>query len=265
MKDHRDPNDILREDGVEALRAEFDRMESFEPEQGRVNGNGQRHHNDGDDDFAPDEPALKAKRKKPNGTKIARLPNIGEIEVRDVTPERVADYQEFFDHHAFRDFPAWRSCYCMESHRTQSDEEWAVRTGADNRRDMTAAINRGDVTALLAYVDGKPVGWCNYGETTALAGVMHRFELKAEDHDGVGSISCFVIAAPYRRHGVAGRLLDAAVMRLRERGVRAVEAYPVKSSEKPQSNYRGPLSMYLRAGFEPYREQGPFQFVRKQL
>ena len=73
----KDANDILREDGVEALRAEFDSMKPFEPEQGRVNGNGQRHHNDGDDDFAPDEPALKAKRKKPNGTKTAVGTNDG--------------------------------------------------------------------------------------------------------------------------------------------------------------------------------------------
>ena len=43
----KDANDILREDGVEALRAEFDSMKPFEPEQGCVNGNGQRHHNDG--------------------------------------------------------------------------------------------------------------------------------------------------------------------------------------------------------------------------
>ena len=73
----KDANDILREDGVEALRAEFDSMKPFEPEQGCVNGNGQRHHNDGDDDFAPDEPALKAKRKKPNGTKTAVGTNDG--------------------------------------------------------------------------------------------------------------------------------------------------------------------------------------------
>ena len=196
---------------------------------------------------------------------LARLPSIGQVEIRDVTPDRVGDYQEFFDHHAFRDYPAWRSCYCMETHRTQGDEEWAVRTAADNRRDMSEMIARRDVTALLAFVDGAPVGWCNYGETTKLAGVMHRFALQAEEHVGVGSVSCFVISAPYRRHGVARRLLDAAVDRLRERGVKVVEAYPVKETDSPQSNYRGPLSMYLAAGFAPHRESGPFQIVRKTL
>ena len=196
---------------------------------------------------------------------LARLPEIGDIEVRDVTPERVAEYQSFFDDSAFRDYPAWQSCYCMETHRTQGDEEWAGRTAADNRRDMTGMINQGDVTALLAFVDGKPVGWCNYGETTRLAGLIHRFGLQASEHEGVGSVACFVIAAPYRGHGVASRLLDAAVDRLRKRGLRAVEGYPARDEDSAQGNYRGPLSMYLRAGFDVFRETERHIFVRKVL
>ena len=196
---------------------------------------------------------------------IARLPSIGPVEVHDVSPDRVADYQGFFDHEAFRDYPGWQSCYCMETHRTQTDEEWAVRTAGDNRRDMTKMIKEGKVTALLAYVDGKPVGWCNYGETTRLNGVMHRFGLTAATQQGVGSLACFVIAAPYRNHGVASKLLDAALERLRARGVKVAEAYPVKELKSAQSNYRGPLSMYTAAGFEPYRETERHIIVRKNL
>ena len=196
---------------------------------------------------------------------LARLPEIGRIEVMDVTPERVEDYQAFFDHEAFRDYPQWQSCYCMETHRTQTDEEWAGRTAADNRRDMTSGIEEGKVSALLAYVGGKPVGWCNYGETPRLNGVMHRFGLNVAEQQGVGSVACFVIAAPFRKHGVASALLDAALERLKARGVRVAEAYPTRSSDSPQGNYRGPLQMFLRAGFEPYRETGRHLIVRKQL
>ena len=196
---------------------------------------------------------------------VARLDEIGAITVEDVTPERVHDYQSFFDHDAFRDFPGWQSCYCMETHRTQTDEEWAVRTGGDNRRDMTEGIKGGNVTALLAYVDGKAAGWCNYGETTRLNGVMHRFGLNVAEQQGVGSLACFVIAAPYRRHGVASALLEAALDRLRARGVRVAEAYPARNNDSPQVNYRGPLQMFLRAGFEPHRETERHLIVRKTL
>ena len=196
---------------------------------------------------------------------LARLPEIGEIEIQDVTPERVRDYQSFFDHDAFRDFPSWQSCYCMEIHSTHTEEEWAARTAAQNRYDMTELISRREVTALLAYADGKPVGWCNYGETTKLSNVMRRFVIDASNLDGVGSVACFVIAAPYRGHGVASRLLDAAIERLRSRGLRAVEGYPHRGADSAQTNFRGPLSMYLRAGFEIYRETERNVVVRKSL
>lgn len=196
---------------------------------------------------------------------LERLAQIGPVEVRDVTPELVPAYLEFFDHHAFRDFPAWQSCYCMETHRTQGDDEWAERTAADNREDMSASLRGGHVTGLLAFAGGRPVGWCNYGETTRLSGLMHRFGLAAGDHEGVGSVACFVIAAPYRGHGVASQLLESAVDRLRARGLRAVEAYPARTDDSPHSNYRGPLAMFLRAGFEPYGEIERHLIVRKRL
>jgi len=198
---------------------------------------------------------------------LERLPQIGEVEIRDVTPDLISDYHHFFDDIAFRDYPAWQSCYCMETHRTQSDEDWAMRTAADNRRDMSDSIRQGRVTALLAFAGDLPVGWCNYGETTHLAGVMSRFKLEPSDHEGVGSVACFVIAAPYRGHGVASRLLEAAMDRLRARGVRAVEAYPTRGvDDSAQAHYRGPLSMYVRAGFEPYRELGDgYLVMRKRL
>ena len=196
---------------------------------------------------------------------LERLPEIGEVDIRDVTPELVSEFLRFFDEYAFRDYPAWQSCYCMETHRTQSDEEWAARTAMDNRRDMSQLIQAGNVSALLAFADGKPVGWLNYGESTHLAGVMKRFGLDAAEHEGVGSLSCFVIAAPYREHGIATRLLDRALQRMRERGLRAVEAYPTETDDAPQSNYRGPLQMFVRAGFEPYREAGKHRILRKTL
>jgi ribosomal protein S18 acetylase RimI-like enzyme/uncharacterized protein YndB with AHSA1/START domain len=196
---------------------------------------------------------------------LARLAKIGPVDVRDATPELVPAYLDFFDHQAFRDYPAWQSCYCIEAHRTQGDDEWAARTASDNRDDMSESIKRGQVTGLLAFESGKPVGWCNYGETTRLSGLMHRFGLAAADHEGVGSVACFVVAAPYRGHGIASQLLDVAVERLRARGLRAVEAYPARSDDSVHSNYRGPLAMFLRAGFEPYGEIERHLIVRKAL
>jgi uncharacterized protein YndB with AHSA1/START domain/GNAT superfamily N-acetyltransferase len=191
---------------------------------------------------------------------LERLPEIGPVEIRDLTPALLGDYRRFFDEDGFRDHPAWAACYCSETNIGES----AVRTGSENRAQMSRLIDAGEVSALLAYVDGRPVGWCNYGVTTHLAGVMSKLKLEAADHDAVGSVACFVIAAPYRRHGIAERLLEAACERLSLVGCTAVEAYPRKDAADTTS-YRGPLEMYLRAGFEPYREAGRTLIVRKSL
>jgi len=196
---------------------------------------------------------------------LARLDEIGEIDIRDLTRERLGDYLRFFDDEAFRDNPAWQGCYCMETHWAGSSEEWAGRTAADNRDAMVRLIEDDGVAALLAYAGERPVGWCNYGRTSRLQGVLSRYELEVRNHDGVGSIACFVIAAQYRGHGLAGRLLEAACARLADRGLRWVEGYPKRAAESAQGGYRGLLSMYLRAGFQPYREAGQTLIVRKQL
>ena len=197
---------------------------------------------------------------------LERLPEIGPLEIRDLTPELLAEYQRFFDQEAFRDYPAWSDCYCMETLWDGPDEESAPRTGAFNRQEMSERVGAGRVTALLAFDGERPVAWCHYGESTALGGVVRRFGLEVADHEGVGSVACFVIASQYRGHGVATRLLGEAVERLRAKGLRAVEAYPPsEGDDTAQGNYRGPLEMYRRAGFEPYREAGKTLIVRKAL
>jgi GNAT superfamily N-acetyltransferase/uncharacterized protein YndB with AHSA1/START domain len=196
---------------------------------------------------------------------LARLESVGPIEVHDVTAARVADYQRFFDNDAFRDYPAWQFCYCAEPIFSADAESWSGRTQEDNRRDISRMLGSGETTGLLAYADGKPVGWCHYGRTTRLAGVMKHYELEPAGQERVGSIACFVITAPYRGHGVAKALLEAACDRLAASGLDWVEAYPRKDQDSPQGNFRGPLAMYLAAGFKPHREAGTSQIVRKSL
>lgn len=193
---------------------------------------------------------------------LERKAEIGAVEVHDVTADRVADYQAFFDHDAFADYPAWQACYCIAPHEVSGNPEG---TREENRRRVGEMLADGRATALLAYAQGKPVGWCQYGDTTALAAIMQRYQAEAGDLDGVGSIACFVVAAPYRGHGVARRLLEAALERMRGRGLRLAEAYPAADSSSPQVTFRGPLEMYLGAGFERYREAGRTVVVRKAL
>ncbi len=193
--------------------------------------------------------------------RLARREVVGDVEIRDLTPDMLGDYHHFFDEVGFQDHPEWQSCYCSETNLAPDP----TRTVTGNRAGMSELIQARSVTALIAFADGQPVGWCNYGETTRLAGVMAKLGLQATDHEKVGSVACFVIASQYRRHGLARTLLTSACTRLKERGCTHVEGYPPKDSDSMYSNYRGPLALYLAAGFEPYREVGKTVIVRKAL
>lgn len=65
---------------------------------------------------------------------------------------------------------------------------------------------------------------------------------------------------------ICGAELRAADCRgLRARGLSVAEAYPRRDPASDARAYHGPLEMYLRAGFTPYREAGGWVIVRKDL
>lgn len=188
------------------------------------------------------------------------------LEIRELTPERVEDYLAFFDHDAFTDNPRWAACYCMFPHVTSEGAEWSARSAAVNRAAKRELICAGKAKGWLAYVDGKPVGWLNAAPRVSLARYREAEELPRADADVSGSIVCFIIAQPYRRQGIATRLLDAAIEEFRRKGLRYAEAFTTSAPQSDAEAHVGPLSMYLRAGFEPVRDlEGGYVLVRKTL
>ena len=101
----------------------------------------------------------------------------------------------------------------------------------------------------LAYRDGKPVGWCNAAPRV----MMDAFADEPDpDASRMGQITCFVIAKPHRRSGVATKLLHAACAGLKAQGLQIAEAMPMGEASTDAQNHFGPLSMYLSAGFQPH-------------
>jgi GNAT superfamily N-acetyltransferase len=78
-------------------------------------------------------------------------------------------------------------------------------------------------------------------------------------------VSCFVVAPPYRRHGVAGALLDRVVADAGGRGLGWVEAYPDTEPDTAGAPpFRGRRAMYDERGFEPVGEEGSHVIVRRR-
>ena len=174
-----------------------------------------------------------------------RLDEIGEVEVRTIDAVAAEDIARFFDFEVYAGNPAWSACYCMYFLRGGSaNASWGDEPWQQNRADLLARIGEGTVTGALAYVDGKLAGWCNATARAEFPG------LGDGDDTGIASVVCFAVAPPYRRHGIASKMLDQVVSSFREQGFRSLEAYPVRDPADERAAFHGSLDLYERFGFE---------------
>ena len=184
---------------------------------------------------------------------------MSEVAIRPVTPDQHDAVMHYFDMVAYADNPNWSKCFCME----RLVEDYDSRTKAQNRTARSELILSAKANGLVAYRLGRVVGWCHAAPKSELVSVQGE---RAAD---VGAIVCFVVAPDQRRQGIATQLLDAALEHLRSRGMKAAEAYPRLGEVDPAkwvwSQYVGPLSMYVKAGFEVVERNEDFCVVRKRL
>jgi GNAT superfamily N-acetyltransferase len=186
------------------------------------------------------------------------------ISVHPLVPERLQDWLRFFDHDAFADHREWSFCYCYCLHADESVMKWADRSAQDNRQAVIPLIQQRQLKGLLAYAVKRVVGWCHAAPGADIP-ALH--DEPGAMEDGVGNIVCFVIAAPWRRKGVARRLLEGACNLLRSQGMSIAQAYPAKNAPDSAAMHFGPLTLYLDAGFQVWRDspEDPSFTVRRKL
>jgi GNAT superfamily N-acetyltransferase len=195
-----------------------------------------------------------------------RVEALGRVEVHPLTPERRDDFLRFFDTEAFADNPVWANCYCMYFFAAGGYDTWDTRSAADNRAEAAERASCGRLQGYLAYVDGEPAGWINAGPRTAFARIMEDDAYRVDDAGQVGALVCFMVAPPYRKHGLSRRLLDAALDGFRRQGLSIAEAYPTTGDPEHDADaFHGPPSLLREAGFEPIRELERQTIVRKAL
>jgi ribosomal protein S18 acetylase RimI-like enzyme len=167
------------------------------------------------------------------------------IVIQPLEPGHLDEYLQFFDTRAFTDNPRWADCYCYYPLHDPREKDWAERTGLENREAVSGCILSGRSQGYLAYRDGEVIGWCSAGPRSLYP--MLRDEPRPVA-DSTGAIFCFIVAPEHRGQGVASALLDAACVGLQARGLTVAQARPLKEPSSAP-NERGPLPMYLKAGF----------------
>lgn len=175
--------------------------------------------------------------------KLFEMEDKMDIEIRKLGIDTKDDFLKFFDKDAFSDNPEWDGCYCQFYLDEREGLEWNG-TAEGNRLNAARRIEEGSMTGLLAYHEGKTVGWChvNFKKNVAV--------YKEGASDKAAIIMCYVIAPDMRRRGLASMLLDEAVSMMKEAGAETIEAYPMKNPKVKEHNYHGFLEMYLAKGFK---------------
>lgn len=182
-----------------------------------------------------------------------RLVEIDEVTIHPVTEDRIDDWLDFFDRDAFAGNPDWASCYCLEPH--VSDTAEVEQPWRDIRGMMIDQLRTGGTFGYLAYVGERPASWVNASPRSDYE-LFRLVDLDGPDPASVVGVSCFVVAPPYRRHGIASMLLDRVIKDAARRGARWVEGYPRNLPEEGDpGHFRGPRRLYDDRGFQAVVER----------
>lgn len=128
---------------------------------------------------------------------------------------------------------------------------------AARRQALQQQLERPTAPGMLAYIDGRVVGWCGLGPRAELERLARSRTIPAVDTRPVWAIVCFLVRVGYRRRGVARALLHGAIAYARAQGAPALEAYPIDPDGGRVDStfaYVGTLAMFERAGFQRITE-----------
>ncbi len=119
--------------------------------------------------------------------------------------------------------------------------------------------NAAATSGLVAYVEDEPVGWVAVEPRTAYPKLRTSrvpWSGRAEDKsdDDIWAVTCFVVRKGYRGRGLTYPLARATIDFARERGARALEAYPMITHPGKEITWGevhvGARQVFEDAGFE---------------
>jgi GNAT superfamily N-acetyltransferase len=131
----------------------------------------------------------------------------------------------------------------------------------------------GTTSGLVASVDGEPAGWCAVEPRTAYPGLLRVYRIPWEGRDedrsdeSVWAVTCVFVRAGFRGRGIAYALARAAVDFARQRGARALEAYPMLTSSGQRIGWDeihvGASSIFDAAGLREVSRPGVRRVVMR--
>ncbi len=145
--------------------------------------------------------------------------------------------------------------------------DFARGKGGPNRRALQRIVKAGPPPGVLAYVDGVPAGWCAVSPREVLRRLERSRVMAPVDNRPVWTVTCFFIGRAYRGHGLAVRLLRAAMALAARHGGRLVEGHPTDTRDKRTPGvflWTGIADTFRRAGFREVARRSPTRPVMRR-
>lgn len=150
-------------------------------------------------------------------------------------------------------------CWCMLWRLAR--KQFEAQKGEGNKLAMKAIVESGEVPGILAYHRRTAVGWCAIAPRSRYPALARSRVLKPVDDRPCWSVACLFIDKSWRRKGVSGALLRAAVDHAGSQGAQCVEGYPVEpegdKTIPPAFAWTGIPSAFRRAGFKEVLRRSP--------
>jgi GNAT superfamily N-acetyltransferase len=165
-------------------------------------------------------------------------------------------------------------CWCRRFLNPARPSGTAPESPPDNRGALRDEISQAAVPpGLIAYFDGRPVGWTRVGPRSGFAGVVGNTALARvlPVDSAAWWVTCFAVDGRYRRSGVGSALLREAVQFARAHDATAVEGHPVDvagltaSRVSGSSVFTGTLPMFVASGFTEIGRTYPTRPVMRLL
>lgn len=175
-----------------------------------------------------------------------------------LTPERWPDLEDLFGPQG-----ACYGCWCNHFRMPQRLRKPLLGEGA--RQLFEERVKQGPPPGVLAYAEGKAVGWLQAGPRAHVPEWNNPRRASTPlpdapaDDERNWAASCFFVRKGFRGKGVTGALLDGAIAFARASGARLIEAAAMENQEKRSAEglYVGPESVFRRAGFVEMARQKP--------
>lgn len=188
-----------------------------------------------------------------------------DICIKKLLPKMVEDFLYYFDHDGFSDHEEWSACYCLQSHLSREEDESCV-SKEERRQKAEYLVRQGVMNGYLIYDRDKVVGWCNAGDKADYGPVCadRAFFTDETLRGRIKVLYCIDIAHDYRGKGLANLIVERVLADAKEEGYSYVEGYPFSDTERDYQ-YRGPVRLYEKYGFEVYRKQDWFYIMRRKI